>query len=457
MKAFIHLFLSNLKYNKIELGISYSITAVVLILFNIFRNPKNSEADFLFSIAFYAMLYAFYTNRRKFNLKYLLSLPLSKSQLIMTKVTSDFVYFVPSIVLAFSGVMFSKQQFSAIPLLFILLQIITFVAFIIFDSDVEQPRLENAKSSFMNRLIYVRKGMDLVFFGVFILYFALAVNMTPLDMAIKQYLIIIILFLALGFKFRRTLNLLKDESLSYFIPRRDMWIIGKKVMVFGTFGALFMLSGATLPSKYGKSKIYSLIENNKVEEFKKIISKIDKDERSEKGFTPVSAALMSGKLDLLKLLLQQDFELNKATVKFESKESYRPVHLAASSGNTETLDFIIGKNLKGLDRQTTKYKYTPLHIASIDCNPNITDYLISKKANLNLKDSEGNTALTYAAMKRCFSSMALLLEAGANPLIKNAEDKIASSYVKGSSKYLLERKERLINSQVSRGLASEKK
>ena len=271
MKAFIHLFLSNLKYNKIELGISYSITAVVLILFNIFRNPKNSEADFLFSIAFYAMLYAFYTNRRKFNLKYLLSLPLSKSQLIMTKVTSDFVYFVPSIVLAFSGVMFSKQQFSAIPLLFILLQIITFVAFIIFDSDVEQPRLENAKSSFMNRLIYVRKGMDLVFFGVFILYFALAVNMTPLDMAIKQYLIIIILFLALGFKFRRTLNLLKDESLSYFIPRRDMWIIGKKVMVFGTFGALFMLSGATLPSKYGKSKIYSLIENNKVEEFKKII------------------------------------------------------------------------------------------------------------------------------------------------------------------------------------------
>ncbi len=457
MKVFLHLFLSNLKYNKLELGISYFITAVVIVFVHIFRDTKSTDADFLFSIAFYAMLYAFYTNRRKFNLKYLLSLPLSKSQLIMAKTSSDFVYFVPAVICAFTGVMYSPIEFSAFPLLIILFQVVMFVAFIIFDSDIEQPRLENAKSSFLNRLIYMRKGMDFIFFGVFVIYLALAIHVTPLEMFVKQYLIIIVLSLSLGYKFQRTLNLLKDESYSYFMPRRDLFSIGKKISLFGIIGVLFMISGLSMPSKYGEEKFYSAIQSKDKKNLEKKLSHIKKIKVSKSGYTPITAAISEGNVEALRILDSLGFPVHLDDKLKTEEETYLPIHLAINSGNVEMIDYIVRKLPESMEAKTEKNQFSGLHLASINCKPEAIDYLTSKKINLNAKDPKGNTALIYSAKANCIPAMAILLEAGANPLFKNLQEKTASNYLRNKKdKYLLKRKELQIESRLNRELASEK-
>ena len=455
MKVFLHLLISNLKYNKLELGISYSITIVVLLLFNLFNGAKDTTGDFFFSIAFYAMLYAFYTNRKKYNLKYMISLPLSKSQLIMAKVTSDFVYFIPSIILAFAGVMYGPGGFSTIPLLFILFQIVTFVAFIIFDSDVEQPRLENAKSSFLNRLIYLRKASDFLFFGIFITYCALAVKLTPLDMSTKQYFIILILFLALGFKFHRSLKLLKDENLSYFFPKRDFILIGKKILIFGIIGIVFIFVGAKMPSQYGKGEIYSQIEKSDGEKYKFWLDKVNSLDKNKEGFNPLSASIHAGRLDIVKSLMKRGFKVDENSSYKTKKDIWAPIHLAIVSGNIKLIDFLDKQASSVLEEKTKKMLRTPLQLAAIECKPDVLDYLVSQNVDLNVQDIKGNTALIHSVVKKCFSSMAILLEAGANPIIKNNHNKAASNYTKNKSyTYLLKRREKVIESKVSRGLAS---
>jgi len=457
MKVFLHLFISNLKFNKLELGISYFITAIVIFFVRIFRDTKSTDADFLFSIAFYAMLYAFYTNRRKFNLKYLVSLPLSKTQLVMAKTSSDFVYFVPAVICAFTGVMYSPIEFSAIPLLIILFQIVMFVAFIIFDSDIEQPRLENAKSSFLNRLIYMRKGMDFVFFGVFVIYLALAIHVTPLEMVVKQYLIIIVLSLALGYKFRRTLNLLKDESYSYFMPKRDLFSIGKKISLFGIIGILFMISGLSMPSKYGEDKFYTAIQEGNPKSLEKALATVKEIKPSKSGYTPITASIIEGNIEALRILEKYGFAMSLQDTFTDEEETFSPIHLAINSGSIEMIEYVVRKLPEAMDVKTEKNQLSGLHLAAINCKPEAIDYLVSKNINLNAKDPRGNTALIYSAKSNCMPAMAILLEAGANPLFKNSKEKTASNYLKSKKyKYLLKRKELLIESKLNRELASEK-
>jgi hypothetical protein len=455
MNTFWHFLVSNLRYNKIELGISYFISLWVILLFNYFKADKNPDGDILFSVAFYALLYAFYSNKRKINLKYLLSLPLSKSQLILTKVTSDFVYFIPSMGLAFWGIIHTKLEFSYFPLIIILFQAVTFVAFVIFDGDVEQPRLENAKSSFLNRLIYARKAIDFMFLSVFVVYVAMAVNMSPMSMAIKQYFIIIILSLVLGFKFHRTLKLMKVESLSYFIPRRDLFRIGWKLTCFAIPAVLFHLSGYQMPSKFGTDAIYSKIQYGKSKGIKKEILKYSKLVKSDKGYTPLTASILAGRVDVLELLNKQGHKISwNEEINTDEVTGFFPIHFAVASGKAKMLKRLLDENLKVIDQLTVDLKTTPLGVASSKCLPELVDTLINYGADLNLQNKEGNTPLILASKNGCFASVSILLEAGANTKTLNNDKKVALEYIKQKRyKYLFTRK---LN-QSKRELAGSKK
>lgn len=442
INTFWHFLTSNIKYNKIELGISYFISFAVILLFNYFKSDKNPDGDILFSVAFYAMLYAFYSNRRKINLKYLLSLPLSKAQLILTKVTSDFVYFIPSMALAFWGVMHTDLEFSAIPLIIILFQGVTFVAFVIFDGDIEQPRLENAKSSFINRLIYARKAIDFMFFSAFIIYVAMAVNMTPISMAIKQYFIIILLFLVLGMKFHRTLKLMKVEDLSYFIPRRDLFKIGWKVGIFAIPAVAFYFSGLQMPSKYGREKIYSMIQYGKTKGIEEEVNKITKIKHTKKGYTPITASILSGRVDVLNLLLEKGFEIDwEEEINTDEAQGLFPIHLAAMSGQKKMVEKLISLNKDIVDQHSIELKTSPLGMASKRCLPEIVDALVRQGAQLNYQDKNGDTPLILASKRKCYATISVLLDLGAKQEILNQDQKVAIEYIKkGNFKYLFTRR-----------------
>lgn len=443
MKTLWHFFISNIKYNKIELGISYSISFIVIILFNTFKKPINADGEILFSVAFYAMLYAFFSNKKKYNLKYLLSLPLSKSELIVTKVTSDFVYFLPAMSLAFIGILNTNLEFSYIPLFIILFQIICFVAFVMFDSDIEQPRLENAKSSFLNRLIYVRKGIDFTLFGVFVFYILFTAKMSTVDIWIKQYLIIITLAFVLVGKFHRTLKLMKDESLSYFKAKRDLFQVSWKVAIFAVPAVILHLSGYKMPSKYGKDTIYSQIEygsEKKLEKFEKEVSSLSLDTISEKGYSPITAAIAAGKTSMVKILLNRGFKIDhESAIQVEESNGVFPIHLAVATGKKELIELVL--NEKNLEQKTLKVLNSPLAIAANNCEPEAVDFLLKSGADINSVSANGVTPLMRAANNNCYASLAILLDAGADVLIKNKQGKLAIDYIKSEKyKYLIERK-----------------
>ena len=465
MKFFLHFLRSNFKYNKLELLISYSI-AFIIIGTNLYMHGfQKTDNTILVNLTFYLSMYAFYTNRKKYNLKYLLSLPISKNQLILSKGISDFIYFLPAVLVAvMAAENSSKVHFSSFYVFIILLQLIIFVGFILFDTDIETPRLENSKSSFLNRLVHIRKMINLFFFIIFsALSFMLIISANISDL-LKVYFIMIILSIVLGFKFYGTLKLLIDESLSYFKPKRDLLRLSFKIAVIVIPILSFNIMGIHIPSKYGKDKIFAQIESTKSLLSKDIISKLNRNHISQKGFSPMNASILEGKEKIVDQLLNNGYKLkwNKSIRSGEERGLY-PIHLAIKSGNIHLISRILDLNPSILQQRIKRKgkNWTPLQYASALCNAKVVDILLHNGAGINEIDSIGNTALNIATIKNCKTVAMLLLESGADFTIKNHKNKIAMDYINKKRNpnfyYMFERKLTKDRLYQSRSLASPSK
>tara|TARA_B100001971_G_scaffold215192_1_gene259828 strand:- start:78744 stop:80168 length:1425 start_codon:yes stop_codon:yes gene_type:complete len=467
---------SNIKYNKIELAISYGATLIVFGLFSYFKgDSKEYAGDLLISTAFYALLYAFYSNKKKLNLKYVLSLPLSKSQLLLIKSVSDLIFFVPAISLAFVGVYTSELNFSIIPLLFILTLVVMIVSLIMFDSDIEQPRLENTRASFINRLIYARKGVNFFFMATLATYTAIGINFSPLSMDVKQYGVIMLLSFVLIFKFNASLKLMKDESLSYFMFKRDLWNMGLKMAVF-IFPVILakMLGVSTINiSPYGDHAVFNMIRENNVNELKLALKQKDyKTLVGKKGFRPIHAAIREGHLKVLELLLKNGHDIEMANKFIDEKyQGFKPAHLAVLSKNIEMFKRVQSIKEFNVDLPTEKTLKTPLIVSAENCSEEIGDYLIQKGANINAQDEKGKTPLMYSIEKGCDSLTSLLIASSPDFLLKDKKGKVAYEYMhkKDSMHYLLfkhmpktyfeeleKKKQEEAEKAASRAIASEK-
>ncbi|MDB5099882.1 MAG: ankra2 [Cyanobacteria bacterium RYN_339] len=90
---------------------------------------------------------------------------------------------------------------------------------------------------------------------------------------------------------------------------------------------------------------------------------------------------------------------------------------AAGAGDFSMVKYLAesGANLNVRDEEG----YTPLTWASQHGNTRVADYLIAHGANLNPLDRGGYTPLMWACQEGHFSTVALLLEKGANPWVRN--------------------------------------
>ena len=95
-----------------------------------------------------------------------------------------------------------------------------------------------------------------------------------------------------------------------------------------------------------------------------------------------------------------------------------PIHLAARSGDADTVKRLLAAN-PALRDKPTAYGSTPLHLAAMNADSGPLKVLLAAGSPVHARDREGATPLHMAAYASRTANAQLLLEAGADPRLKS--------------------------------------
>ncbi|XP_070603723.1 E3 ubiquitin-protein ligase MIB1 isoform X3 [Erythrolamprus reginae] len=130
------------------------------------------------------------------------------------------------------------------------------------------------------------------------------------------------------------------------------------------------------------------------------------------GHTAMQAASQNGHVDILKLLLKQNVD-----VEAEDKDGDRAVHHAAFGDEGAVIE-VLHRGSADLNARN-KRRQTPLHIAVNKGHLQVVKTLLDFGCHPSLQDSEGDTPLHDAISKKRDDILAVLLEAAADVTITN--------------------------------------
>jgi len=128
-----------------------------------------------------------------------------------------------------------------------------------------------------------------------------------------------------------------------------------------------------------------------------------------------------GTVEEVKVIMKQ----NPDAINLVNESGYSPLILACYKGNVTVVNFLI-KNVKDIDANSSMG--TPLMAAVVKGNKEIVQTLLENKANPNITDSNGTTALIYASMFKNYDIVSLLIKAQANPDTKDNRGNSALDY-----------------------------
>jgi ankyrin repeat protein len=128
------------------------------------------------------------------------------------------------------------------------------------------------------------------------------------------------------------------------------------------------------------------------------------------GETGLILALREPALKSITALLESP----SINVEFRTAKDESPLMLAALRGH-----FDVCKELIARDADVNKPGWTPLHYAATGGHTKIVQLLIDNHAYIDSASPNGSTPLMLAAMYGTVDAVKVLLDAGADPLIKN--------------------------------------
>lgn len=133
-----------------------------------------------------------------------------------------------------------------------------------------------------------------------------------------------------------------------------------------------------------------------------------KEHKGKGGRTPLMAAIYTGQVDDIQILL-------KAGADIEAKDSkgLTPLLVATYQGKVEALSILLkaGANIEAKDSQGR----TALMIAAESGNVELVNALLKADANIEAENEQGRTPLSYARKSGKVEVVAALLMAGASP------------------------------------------
>lgn len=142
------------------------------------------------------------------------------------------------------------------------------------------------------------------------------------------------------------------------------------------------------------------------------------DQADVNGMTPLLAASDIGSEKLVELLLKA-----KADPELADRRGITPLALAVSNGDKKKVGLLVGAGAS-VNKPILGGRLTPLILAVRTGKRSVVTFLLEKGADPNAADPEGNTPLHYAAALNDPGMTWSLLQAKANPAVRNKEGKL---------------------------------
>lgn len=132
------------------------------------------------------------------------------------------------------------------------------------------------------------------------------------------------------------------------------------------------------------------------------------------GYAPLHCASKYGNTEIVRELLERGANIDQKT-----NYGYTALHIATIHNNPDGADILLNSNANIDERMNDIHRQTSLHRAINDGHYNIINVLLKYKANVNIADSRGNTALHRAYMKKQPEIIDLIIRAGGDLTRKN--------------------------------------
>lgn len=151
----------------------------------------------------------------------------------------------------------------------------------------------------------------------------------------------------------------------------------------------------------------------------------DANVRDPKGDHALHLAVRENATKAINALLRWD----KVNVEPRNAVDESPLMLAALGGQLETVRHLIER---GAD--VNKTGWAPLHYAATRGHVEVMNFLLDKSAYIDAASPNGTTPLMMAAFYGTPSAVKHLLEAGADPLLKNQQDLSAIDFAQRANR-----------------------
>lgn len=423
MNLIWHLLKYNLIFGKVKLGF---LTLASVVLVGLSYYFSETYLDFGETILQYSLYPIFIIFTGKLNaksmmlldIKHLVGLPLTKKQIVFHKSVADIMHYMPMAAVAIWGFNIRFPEYNLFFVIFMVFGLLTLLNFISLEKRIDFTRMQFTKSSYKNWFLYINKYMGtmiLIAVGIFLIGFAFVASMNSL--LLRQYLFMIGLSGIMIFSYFAALKMLKDETRSYFVFRRDSIRIGAKIALL-----LSILIPADLLLKSDTQELLKIGQLKKA--FTDNIAILE--EAKNKRFMLL---LVQGKNEEAKKHIQD----GKSIPWDDEVMGAYPIHYAAFNGDIELFKMLYELNPSQIDKKGKKKLRTPLFSALKKCHMDIVNFLLDKKVNIDHLDKDGNSATIHAIKHRCYGGAITLANAGANiDIAKKKDGKTARFYLEKS-------------------------